>query len=186
MTNLHRTLVLTAMLLSASPSAAQVRDSTTRPFLGSETVRLFEGSNELVRGVLLRRDSTSLVVVDRRTRDTVRIPLFQITRAEVQRGSHRRGGSAVGNGAAVGAVVGGIVLGLMLASPGDEDKAIGVAIGGVFAVVATGIGAAIGAVASFTPTETWVTFDPAAVPLQTSSAPAMTGCYAISTSTRLS
>lgn len=183
MTTLHRTLALTVMVLSAAPVAAQVGDTIVTPFLGSEMVRLFEGRTELVRGVLLRRDSTGLVVVDRKTRDTVHIPLFQVTRAEVQRGSHRRGGSAVGNGAAVGAVVGGIVLGLMIASPGDEEKAIGVAVGGLFAVVATSIGAAIGAVVSFTPTETWVTFDPAAVPLQTSSVPAMTECYAISTST---
>lgn len=175
------------MLLSAAPVAAQVSNPIVTPFLGSESVRLFEGNTELVRGVLLWRDSTGLVVVDRKTRDTVHIPLFQITRAEVQRGSHRRGGSAVGNGAAVGAVVGGIVLGLMIASPGDgEDRAIGLAVGGLFAVAATGIGTAIGAVVSFTPTDTWVPFDPAAVPLQTSSVPGMTERYAISISTWLS
>jgi len=153
------------------------------PFVASETVRLFEGRTELVRGVLLWRDSTGLVVVDRKTRDTVHIPLFQITRAEVQRGTHLRGVGAVGKGASVGAVVGGIVLGMEIASPGDDEKAIGLAVGGLFAVVATGIGAAIGAVVSFTPTETWMTFDPAAVPLQTSAVPAMPECYAISTST---
>jgi hypothetical protein len=134
-------------------------------------VRLHERDAVLVHGRLLWRDSTGLVVVDRTNRDTVHVPLFQITRAEVQRGSHRRGGSSVGRGAAVGALIGGTFLGLALVAPSHPEPGVGVFAAGLLAVATTGIGTAIGTAVAFTHTETWVPFDPAAVPLQSASAP---------------
>jgi hypothetical protein len=183
MTPLHRLVATTAMILSASPLSAQGNDGLARPVAPGDTVRLRENGTVLVQGILLRRDSTGFVVVDRRTRDTVHVPVSQITRAEVRRGSHRRGGRAVGTGAAVGAGIGGVVLGLAIASREKGDEGLAVAIGGFVAVVTTGIGTAIGAIASFTHTETWLLFVPAAVPWQASSAPAPAERYAISTST---
>jgi hypothetical protein len=113
----------------------------------------------------------------------VHIPIFQITRAEVQRGSHRRGGRAVGTGAATGAAIGGLVFGLALAVRDKHDDGVGVVVGGFAAVVATSVGTVIGAITSLTHTETWLLFAPATVPWQTSSVPATTARYAISTST---
>ena len=182
MTPLHR-LVATAMIVSASPLSAQGSDSLARPVAPGDTVRLRDDRTVLAHGVLLRHDSTGLVVVDRRTRDTVHVPVFQITSAEVQRGSQRRGGRAVATGAAVGAGVGGVALGLAIASRQKGDEGLAVAIGGFVAVVSTGVGALIGTIASFTHTETWLLFAPAAVPWQTSSVPATAERYAISTST---
>lgn len=147
----------------ARPLSAQVGDSLARPVGAGDTVRLYENGAVLVQGVLVRRDSTGLVVVERRTRDTVHIPIFQITRGDMQRGSHRQGTSAVDTGAAVGAAIGGVVLGLAIISP-DKDKGLGIFLAAGVTAVTTTIGAAVGAIASFTHTETWVRFDPAAVP----------------------
>ena len=171
MTSLHRLLVLIATISVASVLPAQSNERPSRPVAPGDTVRLHENGIVLVHGILTRHDSTGLVVIDRGTRDTVHIPIFQITSAEVQRGSHRRGGSAVGQGAAVGSAVGGVLLGLTLAAPSSEDRAIGLAVGSLLAVVTTGIGTAVGTVVSFTRTATWVAFDPVAVPLQGRDAP---------------
>src|SRR5512132_1409728 len=107
MTLLHRAAATMALVLAAIPLSAQDAPRGLRSVAPPDTVRLRERDVVLVHGRLLRRDSTGLVVVDRKTRDTVHIPLFQITSAEVQRGSHRIGPSSVGKGAAVGALIGG-------------------------------------------------------------------------------
>ncbi len=104
-TLLHRLAVPIAIIISASPVSAQGSDGPARSVAPGDTVRLHEDSTVLVRGILLRRDSTGLVVVDRSSRDTVHIAIYEITRAEVQRGSHRSGWSSVRRGAAVGALI---------------------------------------------------------------------------------
>ena len=171
MISVHRIVATLATITLATPLSAQARDTLARPVTPGDTVRLQEHATVLVHGVLLRRDSTGLVVVDRRTRDTVHIPIFQITRAQVQRGSHRRGGSAVGTGAAVGASIGGVILVLTIASPDRHEQGVAVFAAGLLTVVTTGIGTAVGIVASFTGTETWIDFDPTVVPSQSASAP---------------
>lgn len=171
MTLLHRAAATTALVLAAIPLSAQDTPRASRPVAPSDTVRLHEHEVVLVHGRLLWRDSTGLVVIDRRTRDTVHIPVFQITSAEVQRGSHRLGASSVGRGAAVGALIGGTFLGLALVAPSHPEPGVGVMAAGLLGVATTGIGTAIGTIVSFTHTETWVAFDPAAVPLQAASAP---------------
>lgn len=172
MTPRHRILVAIATIVLPTPLWAQAGDSLVHPVVPGDTVRLHEKSTVLVHGILVRRDSTGLVVVDRRTRDTVHIPLFQITSAEVQRGSHRLGGSAVGSGAAAGAAVGGVIFALALASPDNNgEKGLGIVIGGGLALMTTAVGSAAGLLVSFTHTETWASFDPAAVPLQPVDAP---------------
>ena len=163
MRNHPRLIATTAMLLSAGPLSAQ-RESMPGPVTASDTVRLHENRTILVQGVLLRRDSTGLVVVDQGTRDTVRIPLFQITRAEVQRGSHRRGWKAGAHGLAAGAAVGAVLVALAAMAPGQHDEGIGVFVTSLAAVVTTGAGAVIGTLVSLSSTETWYSFDPQSVP----------------------
>ena len=163
MRNDPRLIATIAMLLSAAPLAAQ-SDSLPGPVTASDTVRLYESRTVLVRGVLLRRDSTGLVVVDERTRDTVHIPLFQITRAEVQRGSHRRGWKAITHGLAAGAAVGAALVALAAATPDQHDEGLGVFVVGLAAAATTGAGAIIGTLVSLTSTETWYSFDPQSVP----------------------
>jgi len=163
MRNLPRLIGTMAMLLSAAPLAAQ-GDSVPGPVTASDTVRLHENRTVLVHGVLLRRDSTGLVVVDRQTRDTVHIPLFQITRAEVQRGSHRRGWRATALGLDIGVTIGAVLVALAATVPGQHDEGLGVFVAGLAAVVTTGAGAFIGSLVSLTSTETWHPFDPKSVP----------------------
>lgn len=163
MRNLPRLIVTLATVLWATPLTAQ-SDSLPGPVTASDTVRLHENRTVLVHGVLLRRDSTGLVVVDRLTRDTVHIPLFQITRAEVQRGSHRRGGKAAVRGLDIGMTIGAVLVALAVTVPGQHDDGIGVFVAGLAAVVTTGAGAFIGTLVSFSSTETWYPFDPETVP----------------------
>ena len=161
-----RAIAALVMVLAASPLAAQVTDTLLGPILASDTVRLHEHRVELVHGVLLGRDSTGLVVVDRRTRDTVHIPIFQITRAEVQRGSHRQGIKAAERGLEIGAALGAALVVLAVAAPDKHDDGIGVFVAGLAAVVTTGAGALFGLLASLSSTETWYPFDPVAVPVK--------------------
>ena len=163
MRNLLRLIAALSTVLSAPPLAAQ-SDSLPGPVTASDTVRLHESRSILVHGVLLRRDSTGLVVVDERTRDTVHIPLFQITRAEVQRGSHRRGWKASVAGLEVGGAIGAALVALAATVPGQDDRGIAVFVAGLGAVVTTGAGAVIGTLVSLSSTETWYSFDPQSVP----------------------
>ena len=163
MRNMSRLIATIAMLLSAAPLAAQ-SDRLPGPVTALDTVRLHENRTVLVHGVLLRRDFTGFVVVDRETRDTVHIPLFQITRAEVQRGSHRRGWKASAAGLASGAAVGAALVAPAALAPGHRDEGVGVFVAGLAAVVTTGAGAVIGTLVSLSSTETWYSFDPRSVP----------------------
>lgn len=163
MRRMSRLIATITMLLSAAPLAAQ-SDSLSRPVATSDTVRLHENRTVLVQGVLLRRDSTGLVVVDQRTRDTVHVPLFQITRAEVQRGSHRRGWKASAQGLAAGAAVGAALVALAALAPDQRDEGVGVFVAGLAAVVTTSAGAVIGTLVSLSSTETWHSFDPQSIP----------------------
>jgi hypothetical protein len=82
-------LAAAALTLSGVPLRAQVKSTPASAGAG-DTVRLFTRSTELVHGIPVRRDSMGLVVVQARTRDTTHTPTSAISRAEVQRGSHRR------------------------------------------------------------------------------------------------
>lgn len=163
MRHMSRLIATIAMLLSAAPLAAQ-NDSLPGPVTASDTVRLHENRTMLVQGVLLRRDSTGLVVVDRQTRDTVHIPLFQITRAEVQRGSLRRGWKASALGLAAGAAIGAALVAVAAMAPGQHDEGIGLFVAGLAAAATTGAGVIVGSLASLSSTETWYPFDPKSVP----------------------
>ena len=69
-------------------------------------------------------------------------------------------------------MVAGVLFALAALSPGTgEDRAIGVAVGGIVAFMTTVVGTAAGIVVSFTHTETWVSFDPATVPVSMFDAP---------------
>lgn len=113
-------------------------------------------------GPLLSQDSASLVILRPVRGDTLRFLRTDITRAEVRRGSHRRGWTAVGKGALIGLGVGSVLGALAL-----SDKSVSASqsqlkvVAALYCVVGgTGIGTALGGVASLQRVDSWVPFDP--------------------------
>jgi hypothetical protein len=128
-----------------------------------DTVRLFAGGSELVRGVLVDTAASELVVAPFDATEVVRIPVARIDHALVRRGDRKRGGSAVMAGTLIGLGVGATLVTLTAVAPGNDPEGEGLAI--VLSVAAAGattvLGMLAGAIASQTYVDVWLPFDPA-------------------------
>jgi hypothetical protein len=163
----QRTMAAVAALADTGNKAAVRPDPRAERALragdrvsAGDTVRLFSGSREVIRGILVRADTLSFEMLVPSHPDTISFPRASVSRAQVQRGDRQRGVSAVGTGALVGFGIGAMLAALALTEP-DHSDGLAPAFAAAAVTTTTVIGTAIGALVALTSTEQWLTFDPA-------------------------
>lgn len=144
-----------------APARAGLRDPMV---VGAQdTVRLFSGKVELIRGTLVAVDSAGFVVLGEDAIVPVRHSRTYVDHALVRRGEVKRGAAAVAKGALVGAGAGALWIGATSGSnnSGDLGKGLEVFFSVLGVTLTTLAGAGVGAIASQTYAAQWLPFDPA-------------------------
>ena len=146
----------TPLILAAQPSVADtIRWVSINAFPG-----LGNPESRAERGIVIARDSATLLIRHLKSGVTLLVPLADVSRAEVRRGSRRIGWRAI----PIGTLTGAAIFGALGVAAGDsphgefyltagQKGVVGLVLGGLFGTVA-------GSVAALVRVENWVPMSP--------------------------